>query len=97
VLRALGPRGFVVNIARGSLIDEPALIAALTAGEIAGAGLDVFWDEPDINPAFARFDNVVLQPHAGSGTRETRAAIGRLMRANLAAYFAGEPLITPVI
>jgi D-3-phosphoglycerate dehydrogenase len=97
VLRALGPQGFVVNIARGSLIDEPALISALMAGEIAGAALDVFWDEPDINPAFARLDNVVLQPHAGSGTDETRAAIGRLMRANLAAHFAGEPLITPFI
>jgi D-3-phosphoglycerate dehydrogenase len=97
VLSALGPQGFVVNIARGSLVDEPALIAALTAGEIAGAGLDVFWDEPDINPAFVCLDNVVLQPHAGSGTSETRAAIGRLMRANLAAHFAGEPLITPVI
>jgi len=97
VLKALGPQGFVVNIARGSLIDEPALISALMAGDIAGAGLDVFWDEPQINPTFADLANTVLQPHAGSGTHETRAAIGRLMRANLAAHFAGEPLITPFI
>ena len=97
VLEALGPQGFLVNVARGSLIDEPALIAALREGRIAGAGLDVYEGEPGIDRAFADLETVVLQPHAGSGTRETRAAIGGLMRANLAAHFAGEPLPTPVL
>ena len=97
VLEALGPQGLLINVARGSLIDEPALIAALREGRIAGAGLDVYEGEPGIDPAFADLETVVLQPHAGSGTRETRAAIGRLMRANLAAHFAGEPLPTPVL
>jgi D-3-phosphoglycerate dehydrogenase len=97
VLDALGPQGFLINISRGSLIDEPALIAALREGRIAGAGLDVYWDEPDIDPAFLTLDTVVLQPHNGSATFETRRAIGELMRANLAAHFAGQPLPTPVI
>lgn len=96
-LKALGPGGLVINVARGSLIDEPALIAALQSGGVAGAGLDVYWDEPNINPAFLALDTVVLQPHNGSGTVETRQAIGRLMRANLAAHFAGQPLPTPVL
>jgi D-3-phosphoglycerate dehydrogenase len=97
VLDALGAEGFLINISRGSLIDEPALIAALQNGWIAGAGLDVYLDEPDIDPAFLGLDTVVLQPHNGSGTRETRRAIGQLMRANLAAHFTGQPLPTPVI
>jgi D-3-phosphoglycerate dehydrogenase len=97
VLDALGPEGFLINVSRGSLIDEPALIAALREGRIAGAGLDVYLDEPNIDPAFLTLDTVVLQPHNGSGTRETRRAIGKLMRANLAAHFAGQPLPTPVI
>jgi D-3-phosphoglycerate dehydrogenase len=96
VLSALGAKGVVINIARGSLIDEPALIEALAAGRIAGAGLDVFPDEPHVNPGLLTLDSVVLQPHNGSGTHETRRAIGALMRANLAAHFAGEPLPTPV-
>lgn len=97
VLDALGPQGILINIARGTLIDEAALLAALREGRIAGAGLDVYENEPAIDPGFADIETVVLQPHAGSATYETRAAIGRLMRANLAAHFAGEPLPTPVI
>jgi len=96
-LEALGPQGILINIARGMLVDEVALLAALRERRIAAAGLDVFLDEPHINPAFAQLDNVVLQPHQGSGTVETRAAIGRLMRANLAAHFAGDQLPTPVL
>lgn len=97
VLQALGPAGIVINIARGSLIDEAALVAALEAGEIAGAGLDVFVEEPLGASPLLAFDNVVLQPHNGSGTRETRTAIGALMRANLQAHFAGQPLPTPIV
>jgi lactate dehydrogenase-like 2-hydroxyacid dehydrogenase len=97
VLQALGPQGILVNIARGMIVDEPALLSALRERRIAGAGLDVFADEPLINPAFAQLDNVVLQPHNGSGTVETRAAIGRLMRENLSAHFAGDPLPTAVL
>lgn len=75
VLAALGPDGFLINIARGSVVDEPALIAALEAGTIAGAGLDVFAVEPGFDQAFLRFDTVVLQPHYASITVETRRAI----------------------
>jgi lactate dehydrogenase-like 2-hydroxyacid dehydrogenase len=95
VLDALGPQGFLVNVARGSIIDEPALISALQNGRIAGAGLDVFWDEPNPSPAFSALDNVVLAPHAASGTVETRAAMGQLVIDNLAAHFSGKPLLTP--
>ena len=96
VLRALGPRGMLVNVARGAVVDEPALLAALADGTIAAAGLDVFWNEPAPDPGFLDLPNVVLQPHNGSGTEETRAAIGALMRRNLHAHFAGEDLPTPV-
>lgn len=96
VLAALGPRGIVVNISRGTTIDEPALLDALEQGRIAGAGLDVFCNEPDIDPRFYRLPNVVIQPHQGSGTVETRAAMGQLQRDNLAAFLAGKPLLTPV-
>jgi hydroxypyruvate reductase len=95
ILDALGPEGFLVNVARGSIVDEPALIAALQNRQIAGAGLDVFWDEPHPSPAFSDLDNVVLAPHAASGTEETRAAMGQLVIDNLAAHFAGKPLLTP--
>ena len=95
VLDALGPEGFLVNVARGSIIDEPALILALENRKIAGAGLDVFWDEPHPSPAFSRLSNVVLAPHAASGTVETRTAMGQLVIDNLAAHFAGKPLLTP--
>jgi len=96
VLTALGPKGFLVNVARGSVVDEEALLAALESNAIAGAALDVFWNEPDINPRFFKLGNVVLHPHGGSGTVETRAAMGKLVRDNLAAHFAGKPLLTPV-
>jgi D-3-phosphoglycerate dehydrogenase len=96
VLEALGPDGILVNVSRGTTVDEPALIAALQSKTIKGAGLDVFWNEPNINPAFFTLDNVVLQPHHASGTVETRKAMGQLVRDNLAAHFAGKPLLTPV-
>lgn len=97
ILAALGPEGIVINISRGSTVDEPALLDALEAGTIAGAGLDVFWNEPRIDPRFLALGNVVLQPHHASGTVETRRAMGQLVRDNLAAHFAGRPLPTPVI
>jgi D-3-phosphoglycerate dehydrogenase len=96
-LRALGPEGVLVNIARGSVVDEPALLESLRTGAIAAAGLDVFWNEPRIDPAFAELENVVLQPHHASGTVETRAAMGRLVRENLVAHFAGRTLPTAVV
>jgi lactate dehydrogenase-like 2-hydroxyacid dehydrogenase len=96
VIDALGPRGFIVNISRGSVIDEPALLEALRQNRIAGAGLDVFADEPRVPEAFFALDNVVLQPHVASATHQTRAAMGQLVIDNLAAHFAGKPLITPV-
>ena len=96
VIEALGPKGFIVNIARGSVIDEPALLEALQANRIAGAGLDVFADEPRVPEAFFALDNVVLQPHVASATHQTRAAMGQLVIDNLAAHFAGKPLLTPV-
>jgi len=95
VLRALGSYGFLVNIARGSVVDEDALIAALEAGEIAGAGLDVFANEPHVPERLIR-DDVTLLPHVGSGTNETRQDMRDLTLANLRAYLAGEPLLTPV-
>ena len=96
VLKALGPKGTLINIARGTVVDEPALIEALKAGGIAGAGLDVFASEPDANEAFIAMDNVVLYPHHSSGTVETRDAMAQLVVDNLAAFFAGKPLLTPV-
>ncbi|MEQ8899482.1 MAG: 2-hydroxyacid dehydrogenase [Roseovarius sp.] len=96
VIDALGPRGVVVNISRGTTVDEAALLDALEAGRIAGAGLDVFLGEPDIDPRFYALDNVVIQPHQGSGTVETRAAMGQLQRDNIAAFHAGQPLLTAV-
>ncbi len=96
VIGALGPEGQVVNIARGSCIDEGALIAALEARRLRGAALDVFEGEPEIDPRFAALPNVLLQPHQASATVETRAAMGRVQRDNLAAFFAGRPLLTQV-
>lgn len=96
VLQALGPKGWLVNVSRGSTVHEPALLEALEQRQIAGAGLDVFWNEPRIDPRFLALDNVVLQPHHASGTLETRRAMGELVRDNLAAHFAGRPLPTPV-
>ena len=94
VLAALGRKGTLVNIARGSIVDEPALAAALKAGAIKAAGLDVFADEPRIAPALMTMDNVVLLPHVGSATRETRQAMGDLCKANLDAWFGDKKLLT---
>jgi D-3-phosphoglycerate dehydrogenase len=96
VLSALGTDGIIVNVSRGSTMDETALIEALTKGTIKSAGLDVFWNEPAINPLFFTMPNVVLHPHHGSGTVETRKAMGLLVRQNLAAHFSGQPALTPV-
>lgn len=96
VIDALGPRGIVVNISRGSTVDEAALLDALEQGRIAGAGLDVFLNEPAIDARFYQLPNVVIQPHQGSGTVETRAAMAKLQRDNIAAFHAGQDLLTPV-
>ncbi len=96
VLRALGPQGILVNVARGSVVDEQALVRCLQDGALGGAALDVFEDEPQVPEALWRMDNVVLVPHVGSATRETRAAMGNLTIDNLAAHFSGKPVLTPV-
>jgi len=88
--------GFLVNAARGTIVDEKALIEALKAGRIAGAGLDVFENEPHVPAELWAMDNVVLMPHRGSGTHETRRRMAELCRSNLDAFFAGQPLPTPV-
>jgi hydroxypyruvate reductase len=94
VLAALGKDGTLINIARGSIVDQPALIAALQNGTIKGAGLDVFADEPRIPSALMAMDNVVLLPHVGSATRETRQAMGDLCKANLDAWFGEKRVLT---
>jgi hydroxypyruvate reductase len=96
ILAALGSTGYLINIARGSVVDEAALVTALQDGVIAGAGLDVFADEPRAPEALFTMDNVVLQPHQASATHETRTAMGQLMIDNMKAHFAGKPLLTPV-
>lgn len=96
VLDALGPSGSFVNIARGTVVDEPALIKALEEGRIASAGLDVYLNEPNPDPRFAKLDNVVLYPHHASGTEETRERMAQLAVDNIDAFFAGKPLLTPV-
>lgn len=96
VIDALGPEGTLVNIARGSLVDEAALAAALGQGRLGAAALDVFEDEPRVAPALKTMDNVVLAPHVGSFTLEARTAMGMLAIDNLLAHFAGAPLPTPV-
>ena len=96
VLQALGPKGILVNVARGSVVDELALITALERGEIAGAGLDVFESEPRVPDRLLALPKVVLTPHIGSATGATRQAMADLAAANLRAHFAGQPLLTPV-
>ncbi|EKM0532548.1 2-hydroxyacid dehydrogenase [Cronobacter turicensis] len=96
VLEALGPQGILINIARGSVVDEAALIAALESGAIAGAGLDVFTDEPNVPALLQQRDNVVITPHMASATWETRREMSRLVLENVNAWCTGEPLITPV-
>lgn len=94
VLDALGPQGFLVNVARGSVIDEAALISALAEKRIAGAGLDVYEDEPNVPPALVALDNVVLMPHIASATRETRQAMADRVFDNLQSFFADGRLVS---
>ena len=97
MLAALGPQGVLVNVARGSLVDEAALVAALATGQLGGAALDVFEDEPRVPRALWEMPNVVLTPHMASATHETRADMARLLLANLDAHFAGQPLPAAVV
>jgi lactate dehydrogenase-like 2-hydroxyacid dehydrogenase len=96
VLRALGSKGYLINVARGSVVDEAALIEALRQGIIAGAALDVFANEPHVPEALRQQDNVVLTPHIGSATNETRHAMAARAFDNLQAHFAGQPLPSAV-
>ncbi len=96
VLAALGPRGILVNMSRGSVVDQAALIRALEQGTIAGVALDVFEDEPHVPEALRRLDNVLLTPHVGSATQETRVAMIRLAVDNLKAFFTTGRVLTPV-
>lgn len=97
VLEALGPKGKLVNVARGTLIDETAMVELLQNGGLGGAALDVFEKEPEVPAALLGLDNVVLSPHQGSATTQTRDAMGALLVANLDRHFAGEPLISAVV
>lgn len=96
VLDALGPSGFLINIARGPIVDEAQLVKALVEGRLGGAGLDVFENEPQVPQELMSLDNVVMTPHVGSLTWETRRAMADLVVANLEAHFSGKPLLTPV-
>lgn len=96
VMDAIGPEGILINVARGSVVDEPEMIAALKEGRLGGAGLDVFAEEPKVPAELFAMDNVVLQPHQASATVETRRAMGDLMLENLAAHFAGRKLTSPL-
>jgi lactate dehydrogenase-like 2-hydroxyacid dehydrogenase len=95
VLEALGPEGILINVARGSIVDEEALVRTLKEGKLGGAGLDVFANEPNVSEELRAMPNVALQPHHASGTIETRSAMGDLVIRNLEAHFAGKPLLTP--
>jgi len=97
VFDALGPSGVLVNVARGSIVDEPALVAALQAGRLGGAALDVFEDEPNVPAALCAMENVVLTPHIASATNETRRAMGDLMIDNFDAFFASKPMPTALV
>jgi lactate dehydrogenase-like 2-hydroxyacid dehydrogenase len=96
VLKALGPRGILINVSRGSVVDETALIEALKSRTILAAGLDVFQSEPNFNPALLELDNATLFPHVGSASQFTRDAMGQLVVDNLIAYAEGKPPRTPV-
>jgi lactate dehydrogenase-like 2-hydroxyacid dehydrogenase len=97
VIDALGPKGVLVNISRGSVVDEPALVKALQEGRLGAAGLDVFANEPRVPEELLELDNVVLQPHVGSATHPTRGAMGQLVLDNLDAFFQDRPLRTPYL
>jgi lactate dehydrogenase-like 2-hydroxyacid dehydrogenase len=96
VIEAIGPEGYLINIARGSVVDEDALVAALLAGRLAGAGLDVFAEEPKVPEDLLALENVVLLPHLGSGTHETRAAMAELTLANLRSFVTTGAVLTAV-
>jgi hydroxypyruvate reductase len=96
VLQSLGSKGYLINVARGSVVDQPALVQALKDKQIAGAALDVFWDEPLVDPELRRLSNVVLTPHIASGTEETRRAMAALTLDNLQAFYQRKPALTPV-
>lgn len=96
ILDALGAEGYLINIARGSVVKEDDLLIALRNESIAGAGLDVYADEPNVPEEMIKMDNVVLSPHVGSATVETRSKMGQLVIDNLVAHFDGQPLLTPV-
>ena len=96
VIEAVGPQGLLINIARGGLVDEAEMIAALRGGRLGSAALDVFQDEPNVPDALRQAPNVVLTPHIGSATTETRRAMAELMLANLDAWLTGQPLLTQV-
>jgi glyoxylate reductase len=96
VMRALGPEGILVNISRGSVVDQAALIALLQAGELGGAGLDVFEHEPIVPDALKGLPQVVMTPHLGGATRQARAAMEDMVLANITAFFAGAALPTPI-
>jgi len=97
VLTALGPQGYLVNMARGTLVDEAAMVEMLASKQLGGAALDVFEKEPQVPEALFALDNVVLSPHQGSATNQTRNKMGALVVANLDAHFAGEPLPSAVV
>ncbi|HEY0266699.1 MAG TPA: NAD(P)-dependent oxidoreductase, partial [Rhizomicrobium sp.] len=96
VIEALGPEGLLINVARGAVVDEDALVAALKTGKLGGAGLDVFLHEPQVPEALFAMDNVTLLPHVGSATFETRRAMSQLVLDNLDAHFAGKTLLTEI-
>jgi len=96
VLKALGPNGYLINISRGSLVDEPALVEALKSHTIRGAAIDVFANEPNVPTELLTMENVVLTPHMASGTVQTRQAMADLTFANLEAFFEGKPVLTRV-
>jgi lactate dehydrogenase-like 2-hydroxyacid dehydrogenase len=96
VLEALGPEGILINMSRGSVVDEPALIRALQEGKIRSAGLDVYVNEPKVPPELIGMENVVLFPHLGSASVHTRTKMDQLVVDNLLAWSAGKPPLTPV-
>nr|WP_085990529.1 2-hydroxyacid dehydrogenase [Rhizobium sp. CF142] len=97
VMEALGPNGMLVNMARGSMVDQEAMIELLQAKQLGGAALDVFEAEPAVPLTMMELENVVLSPHQGSRTNETRSAVGDLVVANLSAHFSNQPLVSPVV